>query len=400
MDQCRADRDATDRARTRRPTQPRHCVSWALRDMCWAPNPERGVFKPVDGGKSWTKILFRNDSTGITGLVLDPSDSRTIYAAFWQSGRKPWIMVSGGAGSGIFKSTDAGATWTELTRIPGLPHGLSETLGSRSPLPIRDACGRSSRPIRAAFSDRMTAGRRWTRTNAERKLRQRAVVLQTISRIPRIPTPSTPSTPTFIGSIDGGKTFKNIPVPHGDNHDLWIAPNDRTANDRGQRRECEHLLNGGKSWSEQDNASAQFYHVTTTMDFPYKVCGAQQDNTTLCGPSAQTGGIDIAEWKEVGGGESGYIQVRPDNTDIVYAGSYSYLSRKDMRTGLQKEITPWPENPMGHSAEDLKYRFQWTFPIEISPHDPHTMYVGANVVFKSIDRWADVAGDLAGPHAA
>ncbi len=363
----------------------------------WAPNPERGLFKTTDGGKSWAKILFRNDSTGISDVILDPTDSRTIYAAFWQAGRKPWILVSGGAGSGIFKSTDAGATWTELTRNPGMPHGIIGNIGlAVSPANPRRVWALVEADSGGVFrSD--DGGQTWTRTNSERKLRQRAWYYTKIYADPKDANTVYALNTNFYRSIDGGRTFKNIPVPHGDNHDLWIASNDPQRMIEGNDGSANISSNGGKSWSEQDNATAQFYHVTTTMDFPYKVCGAQQDNTTLCGPSAETGGVDIADWKEVGGGESGYIQVRPDNTDIVYAGSYSYLSRKDMRTGLQKEITPWPENPMGHSAEDLRYRFQWTFPIQISPHDPRTLYAGSNVLFKSVtdgQSWQAISPDL------
>jgi photosystem II stability/assembly factor-like uncharacterized protein len=363
----------------------------------WAPNPDRGLYKSTDGGAHWTKILFRNDSTGISDVVLDPTDGRTIYAAFWQAGRKPWQLVSGGAGSGIFKSTDAGATWTELTRKAGLPRGIIGNIG----LAISPANPRRIWALVEADSGGVfrsdDGGETWTRTNSERKLRQRAWYYSKIFADPKDTNTVYALNTNFYRSTDGGKTFKNIPVPHGDNHDLWIASTDPQRMIEANDGSANISFNGGKSWSNQANASGQFYHVTTTTDFPYKVCGAQQDNTTLCGPSAQSGGIDIAEWKEVGGGESGYIQVRPDSTDIVYAGSYSYLSRKDMRTTLQEEITPWPENPMGHSAGDLKYRFQWTFPIEISPHDPRTMYVGANVLFKSTtggETWTTISPDL------
>ncbi|HTA75048.1 MAG TPA: glycosyl hydrolase [Gemmatimonadaceae bacterium] len=363
----------------------------------WAPNPDRGLYKSTDGGKTWTKILFRNDSTGISDVVIDPNDSRTIYAAFWQAGRKPWQLVSGGAGSGIFKSTDAGATWTEITRNAGLPTGIIGNIG----LAVSPANSRRVWALVEADSGGMyrsdDGGQTWTKTNSERKLRQRAWYYTKIFADPKDANTVYALNTNFYRSTDGGKTFKNIPVPHGDNHDLWISPADAQRMIEANDGSANVSFNGGKSWSEQDDATAQFYHVTTTTDFPYKVCGAQQDNSTLCGPSAQAGGIDISDWQEIGGGESGYIQVRPDSTNIVYAGSYSYLSRKDMRTGLQKEITPWPENPMGHSAGDLKYRFQWTFPILISPHDPNTMYVGANVLFKSTNEgqtWQTISPDL------
>ena len=363
----------------------------------WAPNPDRGLYKSTDGGKTWAKILYRNDSTGIADVVIDPNDSRTIYAAFWQAGRKPWQLVSGGAGSGIFKSTDAGATWTEITRNTGLPTGIIGNIG----LAVSPANSRRVWALVEADSGGMyrsdDGGQTWTKTNSERKLRQRAWYYTKIFADPKDANTVYALNTNFYRSTDGGKTFKNIPVPHGDNHDLWISSTDPQRMIEANDGSANISFNGGKSWSEQADATAQFYHVTTTTDFPYKVCGAQQDNSTLCGPSAEPGGIEIANWKEIGGGESGYIQVRPDSTDIVYAGSYSYLSRKDMRTGFQKEITPWPENPMGHSAGDLKYRFQWTFPILISPHDPNTMYVGANVVFKSTNdgqSWETISPDL------
>ena len=175
-----------------------------------------------------------------------------------------------------------------------------------------------------------------------------------------------------------------MPVPHSDNHDLWISPLDNNrmvkANDGG----ANVSFNAGRTWTEQDQATAQFYHVTTTNHFPYRVCGAQQDNSTVCGPSRAPGGISIGQWYDVGGGESGYIAVHPDDPDIVYAGSYGgLLTRFDRRTGFERNINPWPDNPMGHDAADAKYRFQWTFPIVISPHDPKTMYVGSSVVFKT-----------------
>ena len=240
-------------------------------------------------------------------------------------------------------------------------------------------------------------GKSWARTNEDRKLRQRAWYYTRIFADPNDTNTVYVLNTGFYRSSDGGKKFKNIPVPHGDNHDLWIAPNDPKRMIEANDGSANVSYDGGASWSEQDNASAQFYHVTTTSDFPYHVCGAQQDNTTLCGPSREPGGIGIGLWQDVGGGESGYIQARPDKSNIVYAGSYSYLSRKDLRTGETREVTPWPDNPMGHSAEDLAYRFQWTFPILISPHDPRTVYVGSNVLFKSVNEgesWTVVSPDL------
>jgi photosystem II stability/assembly factor-like uncharacterized protein len=352
----------------------------------FGPNSERGVFKTTDGGKTWRRILYRNDSTGITDLVLDPNNPEIIYAAFWQAWRTPWQLVSGGAGSGIFKSTDGGEHWTELTRNPGLPQGVIGNIG----LAVSPSNSSHIWAIIEADSGgvfRSTdGGATWTRTNSDRRLRQRAWYYTRIFADPRDEHSIYVLNTGMYRSTDDGKTFKSIQVPHGDNHDLWIAPNDPQrmieSNDGG----ANVSFNGGKSWTEQDQATAQFYHVVTTTHFPYRVCGAQQDNSTLCGPSRKSGGIDIEDWYDVGGGESGYIAVRPDTPDVVFAGSYGgLLTRKDTKTGFERDVNPWPNNPMGHDAADAKYRFQWTFPIVISPHNPSRMYVGSSVIFQTDD---------------
>jgi photosystem II stability/assembly factor-like uncharacterized protein len=352
----------------------------------FGPNSERGVFKTTDGGKNWRKILYRNDSTGVTDLVLDPNNPEIIYAAFWQAWRTPWQLVSGGAGSGIFKSVDGGEHWTELTRNPGLPVGVIGNIG----LAVSPSNSNKVWAIIEADSGgvfRSTdGGATWTRTNSDRRLRQRAWYYTRIFADPKNDKSIYVLNTGMYRSTDDGKTFRPIPVPHGDNHDLWISSNDADrmieSNDGG----ANVSFNGGKSWTEQDQATAQFYHVVTTNHFPYRVCGAQQDNSTLCGPSRKAGGIDIGDWYDVGGGESGYIAVRPDTPDIVFAGSYGgLLTRKDTKTGFERDVNPWPNNPMGHDAADAKYRFQWTYPIVISPHNPGRMYVGSSVIFQSDD---------------
>ncbi len=352
----------------------------------FGPNAERGVYKTTDGGKTWRRILYRNDSTGISDLVLDPNNPELIYAAFWQAWRTPWQLVSGGAGSGIFKSTDGGEHWTELTRNPGLPQGVIGNIGlAVSPTNSKKVWAIVEADSGGVFRS-SDAGATWTRTNSERKLRQRAWYYTRIFADPRDENSVYVLNTGMYRSTDNGKNFRNIRVPHGDNHDLWIASNDPQrmieSNDGG----ANVSFNGGKSWTEQDQATAQFYHVVTTNHFPYRVCGAQQDNSTLCGPSRKSGGIDIRDWYDVGGGESGYIAVRPDAPDIVFAGSYGgLLTRKDIKTGFERDVNPWPNNPMGHDAADAKYRFQWTFPIVISPHNPRRMYVGSNVIFQTDD---------------
>lgn len=350
----------------------------------FGPNSERGVFKTTDGGKNWRKILYRNDSTGITDLVLDPNNPETIYAAFWQAWRTPWQLVSGGAGSGIFKSTDGGEHWTEITRNPGLPQGVIGNIGlAVSPTNANKVWAIVEADSGGVFRS-TDGGATWTRTNSDRRLRQRAWYYTRIFADPKDEKSIYVLNTGMYRSTDDGKTFRSIQVPHGDNHDLWIASNDAQrmieANDGG----ANVSFNGGRSWTEQDQATAQFYHVVTTNHFPYRVCGAQQDNSTLCGPSRKGGGIDISDWYDVGGGESGYIAVRPDTPDVVFAGSYGgFLTRKDIKTEFERDINPWPNNPMGHDAADAKYRFQWTFPIVISPHNPSRMYVGSSVIFQT-----------------
>ncbi len=364
----------------------------------YAPNSARGVYRTADGGKTWKRILFRNDSTGVTDLVMDPSDPNVLYAAFWQAGRKPWQLSSGGGGSGIFKTTDGGETWKELTRNTGLPKGIVGNIG------ITVSPGATHRVWAIVESDSggvfrsEDGGATWTRTNGERKLRQRAWYYSRIFADPKDTNTVYVLNVSFWRSKDGGRTWKVVRTPHGDNHDLWIAPNDPMRMIEGNDGGANVSLNAGDSWTNQEYATAQFYHVSTTNHFPYWVCGTQQDNSSLCGPSRMPGGIDIGDWKDGGGCESGYITARPDHPDIVFAGCYGgLLTRTDLTTGAQRDVSPWPLNPLGHASEDHKYRFQWTYPIVISPQDPNQLYVGGNVIFQSSDEgqsWKIISPDL------
>ena len=365
----------------------------------WAPNEQRGVFRSRDGGKTWEKILSRGNKAGAIDLILDPTNPNTMYAGFWEVYRKPWTLESGGPGGGIFKSTDGGDTWTELTRNPGMPKGIVGKIGiAVSPANPERVWAIVEAEDGGVFrSD--NAGRTWTRTNEERRLRQRAWYYTRIYADSKSADTVYVLNTGFYRSNDAGRTYTGISVPHGDNHDLWIAPDDPNrmieSNDGG----ANVSFNAGRSWTEQDQPTAQFYRVAIDNDFPYNIYGAQQDNSTVRIASRTTeGGITERDWFDVGGGESGWIAPSPKDSMIVFAGSYGGLTtRYDHHTGQLRDINPYPNNPMGAGAEASKYRFQWNFPIVFSPHDPNTLYVGSNVLFKSVNEgqsWDVISPDL------
>lgn len=363
-------------------------------------NEQRGVFKTTDGGQTWRKVLYRDASTGISDLMVDPNDPNVLYAAFWHAYRTPWSLNSGGPGGGIFKSTDGGESWTELTANPGLPKGVLGKIG----LAVSGA--KSSRVWALIEAEdggvyrSDDGGATWARLNDERKLRQRAWYYSRIVADPKDSNVVYALNVQWFRSRDGGKTFpQNIPVPHGDNHDLWIASTDPNRMIEGNDGGANVSFNGGRSWTNQAYATAQMYHVTTTNHFPYQVCGAQQDNSTLCGPSRKEGGMTIADFKEAAGGESGYLAANPAKPDIIFGGSYGgLLTRKDMATDLERNVSPWPDNPMGYSSEDIQYRFQWTFPIVFSPHNAGILYAAGSQLFKTTtegESWTIISPPLA-----
>jgi photosystem II stability/assembly factor-like uncharacterized protein len=371
----------------------------AAQGHVWAPNQQRGVFRSKDGGKTWEKVLFRSDKAGVSDLIIDPTNPNVLYVGLWEVYRKPWILESGGAGGGIFKSTDGGDTWTELTRNPGLPRAVVGKIGiTISPANPERVWAIVEAEDGGVFrSD--NGGRTWTKTNEQRNLRQRAWYYSRIYADPKNADTVYVLNTGFYKSNDGGRTFTGIGVPHGDNHDLWIAPDDPNrmieSNDGG----ANVSFNGGKSWSEQDQATAQFYRVALDNDFPYHIYGAQQDNSTVRIASRTTeGGIGTSDWFDVGGGESGWVAPSPKDSLIVFAGSYDGLTtRYDHRTGQLRDVNPYPNNPMGGGASESKYRFQWNFPLLFSPHDPNTLYAAANVLFKSTNEgqsWEIISPDL------
>ncbi len=366
----------------------------------WGPNEERGVYRSKDGGKTWEKILYRGPKAGAIELVFDPTNANILYAGFWEVYRKPWDLESGGPGSGILKSTDGGDTWTELTHNPGLPKGVVGNVGlSVSPANPQRVYALLEAEDGGVFrSD--DAGKTWRKMNDERKLRQRAWYYGRIFADPKDPDKVYAPNVDFFRSDDAGRTWNEIRPPHGDNHDLWISPSNPQrmieANDGGATISTD----GGKNWSSEDNQpTAQFYRVALDDDFPYHAYGAQQDNTTVkIATRSAGGGISDREWYQVGGGESGWIAPWPKDTNVVFAGSYDGLiTRYDHHDGQTRNVTVWPDNEMGWAPADLKYRFQWNFPLLFSPHDPNLMYAGGNVLFASTDQgqtWKPISPDL------
>lgn len=362
-------------------------------------NEERGVFRSADGGKTWKKILFINDKTGAADLSVDPRNTRVMYATTWQVLRRPWDIYEFGPGSGIYKTTDGGDTWTRLQE--GLPKGeigkIGISVSPADPDRIYATIGGDDGGIYRSDD----SGKKWKLVNGSFEMYARQYYYGHIFADPLQPdTVYTFSSKDFYKSVNGGKTWARIQTPHGDYHDLWIDPHDSQRMVNGNDGGATVTFDGGKSWSPETNqATAQFYTVRTDNDFPYNVYGAQQDNTTVAISSRPSGGRGTGStFTEVGGGESGYVVPDPKDSDIVFAGAYwGLLTRFDRRTASARNITVWPDLPGGRTGAETKYRFQWTFPIAISPADPAAIYVGGNVVFKSIDQgqsWQPVSPDL------
>jgi photosystem II stability/assembly factor-like uncharacterized protein len=366
----------------------------------WGPNEMRGVYRTTDGGATWKQVLKRSNSAGAVDLAMDPSNPRVIYASFWEISRKPWRMDSGGPGSGIFKTTDGGDTWTEISRAPGLPKGVLGRIGvTVSPANPERVWALIEATDGGLFrSD--NGGRNWTRVNEQNILRQRAWYYAHVFADPQNADTVYALNVGFHKSIDGGRTFTTIQPPHGDNHDLWIAPDNPQRMIQSNDGGANITNDGGHTWSSiMNQPTAQFYRVVLDNDFPYNIYGAQQDNTTVR-IASRTGGAGImpSDWYDVGGGESGWIAPDPRNSQIVYAGSYDgLLTRQDKRTGQLRNINAWPDNTMGYGVEAMKYRFQWSFPIVFSPHDPKTLYIGSQVLLKTTNEgqnWEAISPDL------
>jgi photosystem II stability/assembly factor-like uncharacterized protein len=360
----------------------------------------RGVYRSKDGGESWENVLYRDNKTGVSDLSMNLQNPLELYAGMWEMRRYPWALSSGGPGSGLFKTTDGGDTWVELTNNPGLPEGLMGRIGvAVSPArPNRVWALIESKDGGLFRSD--DAGATWRLINPDPNLRQRPWYYMHVYADPVDPNKLYVLNLQMWKSIDGGESFTHVPTPHGDNHGLWIDPKNTNRMIEGNDGGACVSFDGGATWSSIDNQpTAQFYHVTTDTRFPYRIYGAQQDNTTITVPSFSFRNSIVADDSyPIGGGESGYIAVRPDNPDIVYAGSFiTRMTRYDHASQQAVEITVWPEDYVGYGSEEMKYRFQWTFPIVLSPHDPDILYTGGNHIFRSTnggDSWEQFSPDL------
>jgi photosystem II stability/assembly factor-like uncharacterized protein len=380
------------------PTNP-DLVYVAAQGHAWGPNPERGVYRSEDGGKTWKRILFVDEKTGACDLSMDPDNPRTLYAAFWEVVRRPWDLVSGGPGSSLYKTTDGGETWTKLTE--GLPKEIWGRVGvAASPAKpgVVWAIVEAKKAGGLYRSDDW--GEKWTHVNDEHKIRERAWYYTWVYPDPKNADTLYLPNVEFHASTDGGKTFTAAYVPHGDNHDMWIDPDDPDRFIVGNDGGATITFNGGWSWSTQDNQpTAQFYRVATDDRFPYWVYGSQQDNSNVAIPSGVPDyGIGESEWHAAGGGESGWMIPNWKDPDVVYAGEYGgQITRYDHRTRQARNIMAWPQLADGHATKDLKYRFQWNAPILLSRHDPKVLYHASQILLRTRDEgetWEEVSPDL------
>jgi len=364
----------------------------------FGPNTERGVFRTTDGGKTWNKVLYRDENTGAIDVTFDPNNTQTVYAALWQVRRQPWNFSSGGAGSGLFRSTDGGASWTEL-KGNGLPDGI---------------LGRIDVSVSAADSKRIYAmieakegglyrsddsGAHWSLVSDDGRIRQRAWYFSKIYADPKAVDTVYALNTGMLRSTDGGKTFNLVNATHGDHHALWIDPTDPrhmiNANDGG----ASVSLDTGATWSTQDNQpTAQFYHVAVDNRFPYWVYGAQQDNSNLAVASFDDEGvIGPRAWYVAGGGECGFVIPDPRDALIIYSNSENAVGRYDKHKEQVQDISAWPVDNSGHPASELEHRFNWTSPLMLSPHDPDRLYLASEVVWTSTDHghsWKIISPDL------
>ncbi len=364
----------------------------------FGPNTERGVFRTADGGKTWSRVLYKDDRTGAIDLAADPHNAKIVYAALWQVRRQPWTFESGGPGSGLYRSSDGGLTWSQLTGH-GLPAGILGRIDvAISPLDSKRVYAMIEAKEGGLYrSD--DGGANWLRVSADGRIRQRAWYFSKIYADTKALDTVYALNTGMLRSVDGGKTFDLVSATHGDHHGLWIDPENANtlinANDGG----ASVSLDGGKTWSTQDNQpTAQFYHVATDHQYPYYVYGAQQDNTNLAIASADAEGvIGPRNWFPAGGGESGFVVPDARDPDIIYSSAENQYARFNRHAMQPQSISPDPIDNSGHPASELDHRFNWTSPLMLSPHDPDGLYAASEVVWKSTDQgmsWKIISPDL------
>ena len=363
-------------------------------------NEERGVFKTVDGGKTWRRVLYVNNQTGSSDLVMEPGNPSVLYAGTWRIQRTPYSLESGGEGGGIWKSVDGGETWKNISANKGFPKGLWGIVGvTVSPSNTDKIYALVENPSGGLFVS-SDAGESWALQSGDNNIRQRAWYYSKVFVDPKNENNVYVLNVNFLKSTDGGKTFRNISTPHGDHHDLWIDPADGNRMIIGDDGGAQISFDGGNNWSTyQNQPTGQFYRVSTDNHFPYRILGAQQDNSTVRILSRSDGGqITTDDWQPTAGAESGYVVADPLNPDVVYGGNYSgYLSRLDHKTGENRAVSVWPDDPLGGGADVAKYRFQWNFPIFFSPHNPKKLYAAGNILFATENdgaSWTALGGDL------
>jgi photosystem II stability/assembly factor-like uncharacterized protein len=367
----------------------------------FGPNETRGVFRTVDGGLSWQQVLFVSNEAGAVDLAMDPANPRVLYAAFWQAKRQPWDMISGGPGSGLYKTVDGGNTWVELTE--GLPEGTKGKIGvAVSPAAPNRVWALVEHAEEGGLYRSDNGGKSFRRVSADRNLLTRAWYYTRVFADTKDANTVYVLNVQMWRSDDGGKSFRPIPIrtPHGDNHDLWISPDDpRTmiqSNDGG----ANVTYDGGRSWSTQANQpTAEMYRVSVDDRFPYWLYGGQQDNSAAALPSRTAGsGIRRQDWYAPAGCETAWVAIDPRNADITYGGCYGgSIGRHDRALGTRQQVMAWPQLAVGRAAEELRYRFQWNAPIRISPHDPDVLYHCSNYVHRSRDAgmtWEEISPDL------
>jgi photosystem II stability/assembly factor-like uncharacterized protein len=363
-------------------------------------NPERGIYRTKDGGKNWQLVLSKNDSTGAADVKIDPSNPDVVYASLWQGFRNGFMMSSGGINCGLYKSTDGGDSWTLLSHNPGLPTGLLGKIGiAVSPVNSNRVWAMIENIEKGGLYRSDDGGETWQLMNEDKNLRQRPWYYSMIHADPTNADGLIVTNVNIWRTKDAGKSFSRIQVGHGDTHDVWWNPSNSENFIVGDDGGAEVTYNGGATFSALDIPTAQFYHVSIDNAFPYNVYGAQQDNSSIR-IASRTFDSDInqSNWWSVAGGEAGYITADPLNNDITYGGEYDgSLTKYYKSINHVEDVSVYPESNMGAGASEKKFRFQWTYPIVFSKHDPKRLFIGSQFVHTSIDggkSWEVISPDL------